>query len=288
MSIDQAPSSATFAMPAATDRAFAGAPAPEAPAALPGLLGRSYARGTRIELHAHADAQLLFAAQGLMQVSTPRGCWFVPPRRAVWIPPRMPHAVEVVSELHMRSLLIAPSMLARHAQPERLSRAFMVAVGPLLRSAILACHEPAAPARLRELLLEVALYQLHEQDDGGTYMPLPQDARARKVAELVLADPAGNQELEALSRLAGCSARTVSRLFPLETELSFKAWRQRARIMLALEMLGREGAAVKAVAGRLGFSSVAAFSHAFRQVTGMRPSDVSASADPDAALHGQR
>ena len=64
--------------------------------------------------------------------------------------------------------------------------------------------------------------------------------------------------------------RTVTRLFPSETGFTFKEWRQRARIMLALELLG-EGMTIKQISARLGFSSVAAFSYAFRQVLGMQP-----------------
>src|SRR5215212_8233023 len=56
-------------------------------------LARFYERGVHLGLHAHAEAQLLFASSGVMQVTTPRGRWLVPPRRAVWVPPRSAHAV---------------------------------------------------------------------------------------------------------------------------------------------------------------------------------------------------
>jgi AraC-like DNA-binding protein/quercetin dioxygenase-like cupin family protein len=241
---------------------------------LPGVLARSYARGTRIALHSHPDGQLLFASQGLMQVATQRGCWFAPPERAVWIPPRLEHTVDVMADIDMRSLFIPPATLKRHPQAARFENAFVVSVGPLLRTAIETCHERDTHPRLRELLMEVVLFQIATGEDGGTWMPLPADPRARRVAELVLADPANNCELDELARQAGSSARTVSRLFSQETELNFKAWRQRARIMLAAELLGRQNASVKLVAARLGFSSVAAFSHSFRQVTAVRPSEI--------------
>ena len=52
----------------------------------------------------------------------------------------------------------------------------------------------------------------------------------RRAAELVLADPTGAHEIDALARTVGTSARTLSRLFAAETQLSFKSWCQRARI----------------------------------------------------------
>src|SRR6201999_1347316 len=62
-------------------------------------LARFYPRGTQLGLHAHAEAQLLFASRGVMQVTTPEGRWLVPPRRAVWVPPRLEHGVDMLTDL---------------------------------------------------------------------------------------------------------------------------------------------------------------------------------------------
>ena len=74
-----------------------------------------------------------------------------------------------------------------------------------------------------------------------------------------------------LARAAGTTPRTITRLFPIETDLTFKAWRQRARVMAAVAALGGGRSSIKQVSARLGFSSVAAFGHAVRQVTGATP-----------------
>lgn len=250
-------------VPPATAGSAAGPPATP--------MARFYPQGTQIALHAHQDAQLLFASRGLMQVSTPTGRWLVPPERAVWLPPRMEHSVDVLAELEMRSMLISRSWLRRHPQAARLGRAFVVAVAPLLRQVILRSFDREAPQRLRSLLAEVVLYELPEAEDPGVFVPLPRDSRARRVAEQVLAKPAGQQSLDDLALAAGASARTISRLFPAETGLSFKAWRQRARILAALEILSEGRLPMKQVAVKLGFSSTAAFSHAFRQVMSVSP-----------------
>ena len=234
-------------------------------------LGRSYARGTRLGLHAHAEAQLLFASRGVMQVTTPKGRWLVPPRRAVWLPPRMEHAVDMLTGLEMRSLYIAPGWLADHPETPRLGREFVVAVGPLLRELVLAMFVAGADPRRVDLLARLALFELAEAEDAATFMPMPSDPRVRRVAEMVLADPAGVRALEDLALAAGASARTMTRLFPVETELTFKAWRQRARILASVEMLDGGGVPVSVVAARLGFSSAAAFGAAFRQVLGVTP-----------------
>jgi AraC-like DNA-binding protein len=232
---------------------------------------RSYARGTRLGLHAHREAQLLYAARGVMQVDTPRGRWLVPPARAVWLPPRTEHAVDVLADIEMRTLYLEPAWLAAHPQAPLLDRTFVVAVHPLLRELVLAAFRADADPRRTLLLAAVALFELAEAESADTFMPLPADPRARRVADLVLANPADQRPLADLALAAGASARTVTRLFPTETELTFKEWRQRARIMAAAQALGAGGASVKQVAARLGFSSTAAFVHAFRQVLGTTP-----------------
>lgn len=235
---------------------------------------RSYPRGTRLGLHVHREAQLLFASSGVMQVTTPKGRWLVPPARAVWLPPGIEHAVDMLADIEMRALLIPADQLAQHPQASRLAAEFVATVGPLLRETILAAFKADSHPRRIALLVELALFELVEDEDAATFMPMPNDARARRVADMILADPANDSELELLAYSAGASARTITRLFPAETNLTFKEWRQRARIMAAVEALGNGQASIKQLALQLGFSSVAAFGHAFRQIMGMTPSEL--------------
>jgi AraC-like DNA-binding protein len=236
-------------------------------------LARFYGRGVHLGLHVHAEAQLLFASRGVMQVTTPKGRWLVPPRRAVWVPPRLEHAVDMLTDLEMRSLYIAPAWLASHPELPRLGREFVVAVGTLLRELVLAMFVDGADPRRVDLLARLALYELAEAEDAATFMPMPFDPRARRVAEQVLAEPTSTHDLDDLARAAGASPRTITRLFPAETDLTFKEWRQRARILASVEMLDSGRTAVSVVAARLGFSSTAAFGHAFRQVLGIPPGE---------------
>lgn len=235
-----------------------------------GVLARSYPRGKAIGQHMHREAQLLFAAHGVMQVTTPKGRWLVPPARAVWLPPRIAHAVDALARVEMRTLLIDPRRLAAHPEACRLDREFVVTVGPLLRETVLAAFSDAPTRRPLGLLFDLALFELAET----TFIPMPTEPRARRVAELVLADLSRQRSLEDLAREAGASLRTITRLFPQETQMTFKSWRQRARILAGLQALSEGRTTVKQAAARLGFSSVAAFGHAFRQVLGTTPHEV--------------
>src|SRR5271170_6593625 len=67
------------------------------------LVARSYAKGTRLDPHAHREAQLVYAKSGTMQVTTPKGRWLVPPDRAVWVPALLSHAIDMLADIEMRT-----------------------------------------------------------------------------------------------------------------------------------------------------------------------------------------
>jgi len=209
-----------------------------------------------------------------MQVTTPKGRWLVPPDRAVWVPALSEHAIDVLADIEMRTLYFELDWLQREARSHSLDAEFVVRVSPLLHQAILALFDDHTTAERTALLLKLALLELHQAEDSATFMPLPHEPRCRRAADIVLADLTGDHEIETLAREVGTSARTLSRLFSAETQLSFKSWCQRARIASAIERLSVDATvSIKQLAADLGYASVPAFSHAFRQVTGRTPTE---------------
>ena len=155
----------------------------------------------------------------------------------------------------------------------------MVRVSPLLHQTILALFDDRGDRERTTLLLRLAMMELDQAEDSATFIPLPREPRCRRAADIVLADPTGDHEIETLAHEVGTSVRTLSRLFSAETQLSFKSWCQRAGIAAAIEKLSTEaGVSVKQLASDLGYASVPAFSHAFRQVTGKTPTEFAAKA----------
>lgn len=237
------------------------------------VLSHQFKPGALLYPHAHDVAQLLFASRGLMQVKTPKGQWLVPPQRAVWIPPATEHAIEVLSELEMRSVYVRSAQIEDHPQADALGREFVTVVDPLLRGLIVSLFRPIVNTGRIELVINLILFELVDSEDPTTFIPMPLDRRARRVAELAMADCRGLRSLADMAGEAGVSQRTIARLFPLETSLTFKKWRQRARMMTAIEELGRERALVKQVAAKMGYSSIAAFAAAFHTVFGVTPTE---------------
>lgn len=236
------------------------------------LLARSYRKGTRLDPHMHREAQLVFAASGTMQVTTPEGRWLVPPGRAVWVPARLEHAIDVLADIEMRTLYFEVAWLRRQAMGRDLGAEFVVRVSPLLRELILALFEQRREAARTALLIRLALGELQRAEDAATFIPLPQEPRCRRAADLVLHDPSAAHDIATLAHRIGTSARTLSRLFAAETHVSFKSWCQRARVAAAIARWSSDPhLPVKQAAADLGYASVPAFCHAFRQVTGRTP-----------------
>ena len=228
-------------------------------------------RGTALPLHAHDEAQLTFAASGMVQVHTDEGVWLVPPQLAAWIPAGVSHRLDIITDAELWMVLWHRSAVDEWAPPSFPDRAFASRVTPLLRSLFDEAVAVDTVSDKAKLVVRLMLHELTAMQDAPTFLPLPKSPVGRRVAELVLADHQNAMDLGELASRAATSIRTASRLFPMETGMTLKAWRQRARVVWAMGQLAR-GEAIGRVATQAGFASTAAFSSAFRQVTAMTPS----------------
>ena len=235
-----------------------------------------------LPVHAHGEAQLTFAASGMVQVHTEGGRWLVPPQLAVWVPAGVPHRIEVLTDAELWMVHWQSSATREWAPKTLLDRAFALRVTPLLHSLLAAAFAADTGPEKAELIVKLMLHELTETADAPTFLPLPTSLVGRRVAELAFGDHQNRLDLGELASRAATSIRTVSRLFPAETGLTFKAWRQRARIVHAMDRLAR-GTAITRVSAETGFASTASFSCAFRQVTAITPTTFLGRAEPETA-----
>ncbi|MEC3947854.1 AraC family transcriptional regulator [Sphingobium sp. HWE2-09] len=220
--------------------------------------------------HVHPDrAQLMYAARGLMHVATPAGRWILPPGRALWIAARTEHSLEVnrAAELEILHFGIATPGL-----PDWEGCA-VVNVTPLVRYLIEACIgiddaydiESAEARRIGVLFDEVST-----MSRPPVNLPSPRDARAARIAKIVMDDISSRLPLNQLARDVGASERTIERLFSAETGMSFGAWRARARMVVALESLAA-GESVQATSFAVGYENPSSFIASFRATFGRTP-----------------
>jgi hypothetical protein len=105
----------------------------------------------------------------------------------------------------------------------------VLSVAPLLRELILhilriGMLSPAEPAQARLAGVLIVARRRHED----LALPLPQDARALKLAQHWLRQPDDTQAIAALAAGVGIGLRTVQRLFPRRDRPDGEAWRQGA------------------------------------------------------------
>ena len=231
-------------------------------------LAVTYRDGHRLDFHTHPWGQLVYAATGVMRVSTPDAAWLVPPTRAIWAPGGTPHQIDMRGTVAMRTLYLAPA-----GDDPRLAACRAIEVAPLLRELILhivriGMLDVADPAHAR--LEEVLIDLLAQGETAPLVLPLPDDPRARRFAERLLADPADLTPLADLARGAGASFRTLQRLFLAQTGLSLEAWRGRVRMQQAVVSLSA-GAPVTQAALDAGYRGARAFIAAFKRTFGTTP-----------------
>lgn len=219
--------------------------------------------------HDHPWAQLVFATAGVMSVGTRMGAWVVPPQRAVWVPPDSAHTIETHGTVSLRTLYFRPGLT-----PSLPGSLTVLHVSPFLREIVLHIFGlgflyDTDPAHVR--LAGVLVDQLDSTAELPLDLRMPIDARARRVADRILAAPEAAESLETLARHSGASSRTLERLFRSETGMTFQRWRQRARLLVALRRLA-QGASVSDVALDVGFASTSAFIAMFKRRLGTTPS----------------
>ncbi|MET0790596.1 MAG: helix-turn-helix transcriptional regulator [Polyangiaceae bacterium] len=224
--------------------------------------------GLELELHSHAKGQLLLVQRGALSCEVQSGLWTVPPRSAIWIPGGEPHVIKMTGALDGYNAFVAPGV--NSGLP---SACCAVAVTPLLRELMIRAAE--LPLLYEEggdnsRLISVLLDELMRAKVEDLHLPMPSDARLRKMAELMMASPADRSALDVWAKRAGMSERTLLRLISRETGMSFGRWRQQLSVMLAVRWLGG-GSSIQQVATNLGYESVPSFITMFRKVLGTSP-----------------
>ena len=221
----------------------------------------------RAPAHSHARGQLFGSMRGLLSVGVEDGVWLVPAIHSVWLPPHHVHSGRSHGPFHGWSVYIAEA--ACGDLPER---PCTMRTSGLLKEAVLRAGTwPAGELDPRQQRVAgVILDEIRSLPAEPFGLPLPRDARLLRIAQALIADPADQRDLEAWAGWGAVSSRTLSRRFVVETGFNFTAWRQRARLLRALEMLA-EDAPVQAIALDLGYSTASAFISVFKRTFGKTP-----------------
>lgn len=243
--------------------------------------GRDHAAGEANAPHSHPRGQLLWAMTGVLRVVSGNSVWMVPPSHAVWIPGGTRHHIVTLTAAQTRNIYVDPSRPVRAGTAE----CTVLLLTPLMREIVLRLSEHggirAGDVRQKRLG-KVALDEIERLEEAPLSLPGGHDPRLQRLIANLERDPADRRSLPELAALAGASPRTLERLFSRETGLTFRQWRNRLRLLMAVEMLDR-GESSTAIAYSLGYRGPSAFVAAFRQHFGCPPQSFFASRDGHAA-----
>lgn len=225
-------------------------------------------RGWEHAQHSHRKAQLLFTLRGIIHCEIEDGVWIVPPQCAVWIPGGLPHAARGSGETECYCLFVEPD-----AAPDLPKICSTLSVSPLLRELL---QKAASFPELYALdgpegrLIATLLDELVAAPVEDLHLPMPHDARLRRLAELLLADPADKASLSDWAVRIGMSERSLTRLLLQEIGMSFGRWRRQLHVILSLQRLTK-GESVQTVALDLGYENASGFVTMFRKAVGKPP-----------------
>jgi AraC-like DNA-binding protein len=168
----------------------------------------------------------------------------------------------------MRTLYVQPG----HARDIK-NQCHVIFVSPLLRELIMRAmalpplyDEHGMEGRVMRLILD----EVAHLPARPLSLRMPSDARLLRLCELVLSDLCKTGSIARLGAAVGLSERSVTRLFPTQTGLSFRRWLNQARLLKAFELFD-EGQTLTQVALDVGYSGPSAFAKMFRRTLGSAP-----------------
>lgn len=221
-----------------------------------------------IDFHRHRKGQLLLWLRGVLICEVEGGFWIVPPQSAIWVPGGVLHRMEAAGTIDCYVVFIEPGAAA--SLP---SNCCTLSTTPLLRELIvrsaslpLLYEESGMASHLVTLLLD----EIAVAPAGSIHLPMPSDARLRKIVAMIMDEPADRGTIQTWARRVGASERTLSRLITQETGMSFGRWRQQLHLMLSLQWLAK-GASVQQVADDLGYENASSFVLMFSKALGTSP-----------------
>ncbi|MDE1178227.1 MAG: helix-turn-helix transcriptional regulator [Edaphobacter sp.] len=232
-------------------------------------LSFDYAADDHVPIHEHVKAQLLYAIEGTMVLSTRQGKWVLLPTRALWVPANTRHSIRMRGPVRMRTLFFDHTVTA----PTPSCAA--VSVSPLLRELIVSMlQEPRwyAPASRGAQMAALISSELHVCHTLPLSLPWPGDAKLRRACDAMQRNPTLAGDMEYWASRLSMSSRTLARRFRAETGMSFREWRAQL-LLLEAQLRLAQGQSSSRIANALGYASHAAFSAMFRKATGLTPSE---------------
>lgn len=220
-----------------------------------------------VEERTHPDGSMAFwQVRGRSHLVVNGETWELTSAQLLWVPVGEPHSLVVDADS-----VVFPLFFGADESATTLDTVTHVPVDPDLHTLLLAYLQ--TEMSIIQPTVNIArqiLAILEHAAEVPLVTPMPTSGPAREAAEILRFNPGDDRTLAELAAAIHTSVRTLERGFLEQTGLSFRRWRISVRMEAAMLLL-RSGAALSAVAYRVGYRDATAFRRAFKGHSGLTP-----------------
>ncbi len=226
--------------------------------------------------HHHLKGQFTYIEGGISYLNTRDKAYFLPARHYIWIPPQLEHFVlHTSSTLKVANIYFTDEDDLKHPF---FSKMGIYPVNDLLLEMLIFTERWSQTIRpggfdyeflmtLKHLLPEISQHPL------PIALPTTHHERLVPVLEYLQRNVSQPLHLPEVAYEFGTSARTLSRLFHQELDMSFLQYVKMYRIIRAIEDLLQTDKSITEIAYDVGYTSLATFSNTFLQMVNRRPAE---------------
>ncbi len=216
---------------------------------------------------------LLYAASGTFHLDVDQARWLLPPQRAAWVAAQVPIRVSTTGPVRCSSVLFTEDSFPGFDFTCRIFSVSTLAREMLLYAARWGPERDEADETANTFFRSLAAVCLElAAHPDEFWLPHAHSAELAAALDYCLTHLAASLTLVEVARAVNVSERTLARRFKQEARMTWRQFMRRARLIRAMELLARPETRVIEVAYTVGFASVSAFNHTFREFTGESPS----------------
>ncbi len=216
---------------------------------------------------------LLYASRGAFTLAVEGRQWLLPPQRAALVAADVPIRIQAKGPATSSSILFARDSIPAPAFDCR-----VFAVTPLAREMILYAmrwgmeRDPTDQLAERFFATVADVCTELAAAPEQFWLPIARSDEMARAMDYIIAHLDERLTVECIARSVSVSARTLTRRFVDEAHLTCGHFIRRVRLLRAMELLEQGDAPVIEIAYAVGFSSISAFTSAFRRFAQETPS----------------
>jgi len=216
----------------------------------------------------HPWGQLNYVLRGVMNIEADGIRFLSPPQYAIWIPPYVEHWSATFRDITFRTVYLSLDVSVNlPVKPCALNVSTIMKV--ILND--FANRDVRIPVTREDMTLaQACIDQIRHATAYETYIPFAYSCELRSMMQKFQESPGDRRLAEHFASQLGITTRTLERRCKDEIGMSFGEWRNRVKLLHALEAL-ESGKSVQQTAEELGYSSSSAFIVMFRRETGKTP-----------------